>query len=75
MSLHPEVEVKVTINVARSEEEAGRQARGEDVTLIEDEGIVLQTFNPDEEEDGGGDDDGDGMQDLPDAGAGDQPET
>src|SRR4029079_16942866 len=29
--LHPEVRVKVTINVARSEDEAGRQARGEDV--------------------------------------------
>ncbi len=29
--LHPEVRVKVTINVARTEDEAGRQARGEDV--------------------------------------------
>ena len=29
--LHPEVRVGVTINVARTEEEAGRQARGEDV--------------------------------------------
>ncbi len=29
--LHPEVKVGVTINVARSEEEAERQARGEDV--------------------------------------------
>jgi large subunit ribosomal protein L9 len=29
--LHPEVRVKVTINVARTEEEAERQARGEDV--------------------------------------------
>jgi large subunit ribosomal protein L9 len=29
--LHPEVRVKVTINVARSEDEAERQARGEDV--------------------------------------------
>ena len=33
VSLHPEVEVKVNINVARTEEEAERQARGEDVTL------------------------------------------
>ena len=32
VSLHPEVEVKVTINVARSPEEAERQARGETVT-------------------------------------------
>ena len=29
--LHPEVKVNVTINVARSEDEAERQARGEDV--------------------------------------------
>ncbi len=29
--LHPEVRVNVTINVARSEDEAERQARGEDV--------------------------------------------
>lgn len=31
ISLHPEVEVPVNVNVARSEEEAERQARGEDV--------------------------------------------
>ena len=31
VSLHPEVEVQVTINVARSPEEAERQARGENV--------------------------------------------
>ena len=29
--LHPEVRVTVTINVARTEEEAERQAKGEDV--------------------------------------------
>jgi len=33
VSLHPEVISMVTVNVARSEEEAERQARGEDVTL------------------------------------------
>lgn len=33
ISLHPEVEVSVTINVARSAEEAERQARGEDLSL------------------------------------------
>ena len=36
VSLHPEVEVKVTINVARSPEEAERQARGETVTTREE---------------------------------------
>jgi len=33
VELHPEVEVKVTVNVARSEEEAKRQAAGEDLTM------------------------------------------
>ena len=36
VSLHPEVEVKLTINVARSPEEAERQARGESVTAREE---------------------------------------
>ncbi len=36
VSLHPEVDVKVTINVARSPEEAERQARGETVTAREE---------------------------------------
>jgi large subunit ribosomal protein L9 len=31
--LHPEVEVTVTVNVARSADEAERLARGEDVTV------------------------------------------
>jgi large subunit ribosomal protein L9 len=47
VQLHPEVVVKVTLNVARSEEEAEKQARGEDVTVIKDEAIELETFNPD----------------------------
>ena len=36
VTLHPEVIVSVTVNVARSEEEAKRQARGEDVTAQDD---------------------------------------
>ncbi len=32
VSLHPEVEVPVTVNVARSADEADRQAKGEDLT-------------------------------------------
>ena len=32
ISLHPEVEVPITMNVARSADEAERQARGEDLT-------------------------------------------
>src|SRR5215831_6783255 len=37
VALHPEVEVTVTINVARSADEAERIARGEDVTARRDE--------------------------------------
>ena len=44
--LHPEVEVKVVLNVARSQEEADRQARGEDVTVVREERMELETFNP-----------------------------
>ena len=36
VSLHPEVEVEVTLNVARSPEEAERQARGETVFAREE---------------------------------------
>jgi len=38
VALHPEVEVAITINVARNADEAERQARGEDVTRRSDEG-------------------------------------
>lgn len=37
VTLHPEVEVSVRANVARSAEEAERQSRGEDLTVIRDE--------------------------------------
>jgi large subunit ribosomal protein L9 len=45
VALHPEVIVQVALNVARSEDEAERQSRGEDVTVIKDEGIEIETFN------------------------------
>jgi large subunit ribosomal protein L9 len=47
IALHPEVIVEVALNVARSQDEAERQARGEDVTVVKDEGVALDTFNPD----------------------------
>ena len=56
VSLHPEVAVKVSVNVARSADEAERQARGEDVTVIKDEALDIETFNEDamfEEREGG----------------------
>ncbi|MFN3868799.1 MAG: 50S ribosomal protein L9 [Hyphomicrobiaceae bacterium] len=48
IALHPEVQVKIRLNVARSEDEAARQAKGEDVTVIKDEALDIETFNPDE---------------------------
>lgn len=53
--LHPEVETKVVLNVARSTDEAERQAAGEDLTSAEaiygvDEEAQLQTFDPEAEE-------------------------
>lgn len=50
VSLHPEVAVQVCINVARTQDEAERQAKGEDVTVIKEEPIDLETFNPEAEE-------------------------
>jgi large subunit ribosomal protein L9 len=40
--LHPEVEVTITINVARSADEAERIARGEDVTMLRQEGAEAE---------------------------------
>lgn len=56
VQLHPEVISNVEINVARTVDEAERQAAGEDVTLIKDEELELETFDPDAED--GGDDRG-----------------
>lgn len=46
IALHPEVIVEVALNVARSQDEAERQARGEDVTVVKEEAVALETFNP-----------------------------
>lgn len=42
ISLHPEVIAKITLNVARSPDEAERQARGEQVIGIREEGPVYE---------------------------------
>jgi large subunit ribosomal protein L9 len=52
VALHPEVIVTVTLNVARSADEAERQSRGEDVTVVKEEAIELETFNPEMFEEG-----------------------
>ncbi len=49
VALHPEVSVKVSINVARSQDEADRQSRGEDVTMIKEEKLELETFKEDDD--------------------------
>ncbi|GCE83277.1 50S ribosomal protein L9 [Komagataeibacter diospyri] len=41
VALHPEVTMQVTVNVARSEEEAERQARGEEIGVDQDDEQVL----------------------------------
>ena len=60
VQLHPEVLAKITLNVARSADEAERQARGEDVTMVKEEKMVLETFSEDAMFEGprGGDGDG-----------------
>jgi large subunit ribosomal protein L9 len=57
IQLHPEVISKVTLNVARSVDEAERQARGEDVKMVKEEKLVLETFSEDGAFDGGDRDD------------------
>jgi large subunit ribosomal protein L9 len=48
--LHPEVEVTVTANIARSPEEAERQIRGENVLAYEDDEDDIGYENPEEVE-------------------------
>lgn len=60
VALHPEVVVKVQVNVARSETEAERQARGEDVTVVREEALQIETFDPDAVFEGGRAPDADG---------------
>jgi large subunit ribosomal protein L9 len=63
IALHPEVEVTVTLNVARSAEEAERQAKGETLTTAEaiygddinDNARPENFFDPNAEFDGGED--------------------
>ena len=47
LALHSEVSVSITLNVARSADEAERQAEGEDLTLREDD-YEIETFSEDD---------------------------
>ena len=49
VSLHPEIEVAITANVARSAAEAERQAAGEDLT-VRAENARFETFVPEDDE-------------------------
>lgn len=48
IELHPEVRCAVTLNIARSEDEAEKQAKGENVSVIKDEAIEIETFSADD---------------------------
>jgi large subunit ribosomal protein L9 len=43
VALHPEVSITVTVNVARSQEEAERQARGERAAVVEEDEYQMPT--------------------------------
>ena len=52
VTLHPEVEVTINVTVARNADEAQRIARGEDVTVLREEGAEIEAeaqrfFEPD----------------------------
>jgi large subunit ribosomal protein L9 len=55
VALHPEVEVTITINVARSADEAERQAAGEDLTGREQDVFEFEEDEAEEGEDEGED--------------------
>jgi large subunit ribosomal protein L9 len=46
VQLHPEVLCNVTLNIARSQDEADKQAKGENVSVVKEEALELETFNP-----------------------------
>ena len=52
VSLHPEVEVSITVNVARSAAESERQTKGEDLTVREED-VAFETYDPEADERGG----------------------
>ncbi|ESR27239.1 50S ribosomal protein L9 [Lutibaculum baratangense] len=54
IQLHPEVTATVTINVARTADEAERQARGEDLTQVENDYVLEAGEGEEFEEEEGG---------------------
>lgn len=52
IALHPEVLATVTVNIARSADEAERQARGEEVLVREDDNLFEREVGPITDEEG-----------------------
>ncbi|NLH80870.1 MAG: 50S ribosomal protein L9 [Phyllobacteriaceae bacterium] len=52
IALHPEVMATVTVNIARSADEAERQARGEEVLVREDDNLFEREVGPITDEEG-----------------------
>ncbi len=58
VQLHPEVVCDVKLNIARSEDEAAKQSRGENVSVVKDEAPELETFKGEMFEEGSAPDGG-----------------
>ncbi len=56
VQLHPEVMSNITLNIARSQDEADKQSKGENVSHIKDEVMELETFKGEMFEEGSGPD-------------------
>jgi large subunit ribosomal protein L9 len=56
VQLHPEVLSNITLNIARSQDEADKQSKGENVSHIKDEVMELETFKGEMFEEGSGPD-------------------
>ena len=54
VQLHPEVTCGVSLNIARSEDEATKQSRGENVSVVKDEAPEIETFAGEMFEEGSG---------------------
>ena len=56
VQLHPEVLSNITLNIARSQDEADKQSKGENVSIVKDEAMELETFKGEMFEEGSGPD-------------------
>lgn len=54
VQLHPEVVADISLNIARSQDEADKQAKGENVSVVKDEAPEIETFSEDVFEEGAG---------------------